>query len=72
MRTGLKVAILLSGKTQRRIALECDMPEGRLSGIVRGSEDPTVAERAALSTALGRPADVLFGAAAVDLRVVGQ
>ncbi len=48
MRVGLKVAIVESGHTQREIAAEIHIPEGRLSSIVRGWTEPRPAEREAL------------------------
>ena len=39
MRFGLKVAILKTGKTQRQIALDAHLPEGRLSELVRGKKE---------------------------------
>jgi hypothetical protein len=66
----LKVAIVTSGKTQRRLALEAGVPEGRLSAIVRGWEDPTPAEREALARVLEKPAPALFQPATVELRAI--
>jgi transcriptional regulator with XRE-family HTH domain len=66
MRLDLKIAILKSGKTQRRLALDCRIPENRLSAIVCDRETPTDEELTALTRELGQPADQLgFARAAV-------
>lgn len=53
MRLGLKVAILKTGKTQRQVALDARMTEGRLSELVCGKSWPTSSERSALKAVLG-------------------
>jgi transcriptional regulator with XRE-family HTH domain len=60
MRLDLKLAILRIGKTQRQIALELDIPENRLSELVRGLVLPREGEREALARALDRSPDELF------------
>lgn len=60
MRMALKIAIIESHLTQRRLAREAGMPESRLSDIVRGWTIPRPDECAALARALGRPVDQLF------------
>ncbi len=57
---GLKVAILENGKTQRQVAAEAEIPETRLSSIVRGWATPTEEERSRLAKVLARPAALLF------------
>ena len=52
MRLKLKVAILETGKTQRQVALDARIPEGRLSDLVRGRGWPTTTERSALNKVL--------------------
>ena len=61
MRLDLKIAFLTSGKTQRQVAFEKGIPEGRLSGIVRGWSEPSEREQHAIAEALGKSADELFG-----------
>jgi plasmid maintenance system antidote protein VapI len=60
MRLNLKLAILSSGKTQREIARECEIPEPRLSEIVRGWREPTPQERERLVGTLKQPGEKLF------------
>ena len=60
MRLALKIAILASGKTQRRVAADAGLSENRLSEIVRGWADPRDVERLALAGVLGQPASALF------------
>lgn len=52
MRLGLKVAILNSGHSQRAVAAKTQIPEARLSSIVRGWTEPRADERAALERCL--------------------
>lgn len=56
----LKLAIFKSGKTQRVLSLETEIPEVRLSLIKTGRNDPSDKEMDALAKALGRPRHVLF------------
>ena len=60
MRLNLKIAIVSSGRSQRDLSRACEIPENRLSSIVRGWMDPRDDERQAIADALGRPADELF------------
>jgi hypothetical protein len=48
-----KIGILRAGTTQRQLALDARIPEGRVSQFVRGTAWPTDAERAALNQILG-------------------
>ena len=47
----LKVAIVRSQKSQRRIAVETGIPETKISDFVRGRAWPTSTERVALAAA---------------------
>ena len=58
MRPALKSVMFASGRSQRQIAARANIPENKLSEIVRGWADPTDAERAALIRELGCSADV--------------
>lgn len=59
----LKVAIVRSGVTQRRIAIDYNIGEVRLSQIVnQRGVPPTVDEKRSLSKAVGRPVSALFAA----------
>ena len=60
MRLNLKIAIVRSEKSQRELARASDVPENRLSSIVRGWVEPRDDERQAIADALGQPADELF------------
>lgn len=60
MRLHLKLAILERGQTQRALAHALDIPEPRLSAIVRGWIDPKPEERDAIAGALHRPSAELF------------
>jgi hypothetical protein len=53
VRLDLKVAIVRSGRTQRAIAAVTQIPEVRLSNMVRGLTVPNSTERVALASALG-------------------
>jgi hypothetical protein len=53
VRLDLKVAIIKSGRTQRQLAAVTEIPEVKLSNIVRGLAWPSSTERAALASALG-------------------
>ena len=56
----LKIAILETGRSQRRVAIDTRIGEVRLSKIVRGLQPPTAGERAKLAKYLGRPITDLF------------
>src|SRR4051794_33579970 len=72
MRIGLKLAIIRAGKTQRQVASETNIPENRLSELVRDWADPREVERTALSRVLGVDATELFApAATVEKHVRG-
>ncbi len=59
----LKIAILESRQTQRRVAVETKIGETRLSEIVGGrGTPPSAEERARLARYLGRPESALFSA----------
>jgi hypothetical protein len=66
LRLDLKIAILKSGRTQRRLSTETHIPEIRLSNIVRGIACPNSTERTALANALGE--DYFTAPAAPDTR----
>ena len=53
MNTNLKIAIVLSGKTQRELSFDTRIAETRISDLVRGRGLPSNTERAALAAALG-------------------
>ena len=53
MNTNLKIAIVLSGKTQRELSYDTRIAETRISDLVRGRGLPSNTERAALAAALG-------------------
>ena len=52
MNTNLKIAIVLSGKTQRELSFDTRIAETRISDLVRGRGLPSNTERAALAAAL--------------------
>jgi hypothetical protein len=56
----LKIAILESGRSQRRVSIDTRIGEVRLSKIIRGLQAPTGGERAKLAKYLGRPIADLF------------
>lgn len=57
----LKIAIVKSEKTQRKIAHDTEIGEVRLSAIVCGRGTPaTKDEKSKIATALGRRVDELF------------
>ena len=60
MRLALKLAIVRSGKTQRRIAAETGITENRLSEIVCGWTSPHHHERVRLSEVIGQVHGDLF------------
>jgi len=59
----LKIWIIRSGKSQRAVAREIDRPEKWLSDLIHGWATASAEDRQALSRALGRPVDELFGEA---------
>ena len=61
MNVRLKVAIIASGMTQRRVAWDAGLSESRLSDIARGWVGPRDWERASLAQVLGRDESELFG-----------
>ena len=61
----LKVAVIERRLTQREVARRADIPEVRLSLIVRGREEATDDERKALSKILRRGVSRLFPVEAV-------
>jgi transcriptional regulator with XRE-family HTH domain len=56
----LKIAILESGRSQRRVSIDTRIGEVRLSKIIRGLEPPTAVEQARLAKYLGRRIADLF------------
>ncbi len=58
----LKLAIVASGHTSRRIAQRARIGEVRLSALVRGRLAATDAEKRTLARLLGHAPDVLFSA----------
>jgi transcriptional regulator with XRE-family HTH domain len=56
----LKIAILETGRSQRRVAIDTRIGEVRLSKIIRGLQMPTPSERAKLAKYLDRPIAELF------------
>lgn len=60
LNVALKIAIVESGKKQRRIASLTRISEPRLSHIVRGRIEPNDDERARIARVLERPVDQLF------------
>jgi transcriptional regulator with XRE-family HTH domain len=60
MRVGLKAAIMARGFTQRQFSRLSNIPENRVSELIRGWTDPTEAERSLLGKLLDQPADALF------------
>jgi transcriptional regulator with XRE-family HTH domain len=61
----LKIAIVKSGLSQMEVAKAADMHDSRLSRIVNGHDEPSEAERDALTRVLKRrPADLFPKAAA--------
>lgn len=56
----LKIAIVNSGKTQRRLALATRIGEVKLSAIVHGHRTPSAREREALAKVLGCDENALF------------
>jgi len=69
VRLGLKAAIMARGYTQRQFSRLADIPENRISELVRGVTDPRPAERVRVATLLNQDADVLFGSdAQIEIR----
>jgi hypothetical protein len=62
MNVRLKLAILASGQTQRKVARAADLDETRLSDIVRGRVVATSDEQRSLGAVLRTPASRLFAA----------
>src|SRR5687767_9120707 len=60
MRLDLKIAILRSGKSQRRVAADAGLTENRLSEIVRGWIHPSDDERARIAAVLDADKVALF------------
>jgi hypothetical protein len=56
----LKIAILESGRSQRRVSIETRIGEVRLSKIIRGLEPATAVEQARLAKYFGRRIADLF------------
>lgn len=56
----LKVAILATGKPQKRIARDARIAETTFSHIVRGRLEPGVVERQRIAKVLGKTIDELF------------
>jgi transcriptional regulator with XRE-family HTH domain len=59
-RIKLKLAIVASGKSQRRIATDSQITENRISEIVCGWVEPTAVEQARIAAALNTTTDELF------------
>jgi plasmid maintenance system antidote protein VapI len=57
----LKAAIAIRGTTQRQISITTEIPETRLSHIIKGRLAPTSDERVKLSRALRYSPRLLFG-----------
>ncbi len=69
MNLPLKLSILKSGKSQRRVAAEAEVSENRLSEIVCGWTAARECEREALVRVRGVRIDQLFGdGATVEIR----
>ena len=62
MRLGLKAAILQRGLSQRETSRLSDIPENKLSSIIRGWTEAAPAERLRLAAVLHQPEAVLFDA----------
>jgi transcriptional regulator with XRE-family HTH domain len=60
VRVPLKVAIVAAGFSQRELSRAADIPENRLSEIVRGWTKPSDAERDRLARLLRQNPAVLF------------
>jgi hypothetical protein len=56
----LKIAILESGRSQRRVSIDTRIGEVRLSKIIRGLEPATAVEQARLAKYFGRDIADLF------------
>lgn len=66
MRVGLKAAIMARGLTQRQFSRVAEIPENRVSELIRGWADPTSDERTRVARLLNLPAETLF---AEDARI---
>jgi hypothetical protein len=62
----LKIAIVLSGKTQRELSFDTRIAETRISDLVRGRGWPSSTEREALATVLGADPFAYFEVAAPE------
>ena len=62
MRLNLKLAIVASGKSQRRVSAACGISENRFSAIVHGWVDPRDTERGVIAEMLGERVEELFEA----------
>lgn len=72
MRVGLKAAIMARGWTQRHFSRVAEIPENRVSELVRGWVEPTDAERVRIARLLNQSPDVLFAEGVhLELRNVG-
>jgi hypothetical protein len=60
VRLNLKVAIVTSGKTQRQLAADGNIPENRFSSIVNGWTTPRDDECQRIAELLGRSVEDLF------------
>jgi hypothetical protein len=60
MNVPLKLAIVASGVSQRKVAWDAGLSESRLSDIVRGWSAPRDWERASLAHVLGRDESSIF------------
>lgn len=54
VRIDVKIALLEKGLTQRSLAGATEIPENRLSNIIRGISWPSSTERSALAEQLGK------------------
>jgi hypothetical protein len=68
MRIPLKLEILRSGKSQRKLSRETEISEDRLSEIVNGWIDPRDDERRRLTEALGCSSEVFDDQATIETR----
>jgi len=66
----LKIAIIESRKTQRRVSIETRIGEVRLSSLINGHGAPaTIIEQEKLAKCLGRPRADLFPPEVIDLAI---
>jgi len=69
MRLGLKGALLQRGLSQRGLARLSNIPESRLSSLIRGWADPSPEEGRMLAEVLGVAQEILFDAGtAIEIR----